>query len=82
MSATALDRGAIIIGLRDLVADFRDAGEVAGIPLVGGAALALSHFDQWTARGPDVLHIHPGSDESVAAAARESPPSMVGMRSG
>ena len=35
MTATALDRGAIIIGLRDLAAELRDEGEVAGIRLVG-----------------------------------------------
>jgi hypothetical protein len=28
MTATALDRGAIIIGLRDLVAELRTAGEI------------------------------------------------------
>ena len=69
MTATAPDRGAIIIGLRDLVAELRDAGEIAGIRLVGGAALALRYFDRGTTQDLDVLHIHPGSDESVAAAA-------------
>jgi hypothetical protein len=69
MSATALERGDIIIGLRDLVAELRDSGEVAGIRLVGGAALALRYFDRGTTQDLDVLHVHPGSDESVAAAA-------------
>lgn len=69
MSGTALDRGDIIIGLRELVAELRDAGEVAGIRLVGGAALALRYFDRGTTQDLDVLHVHPGSDESVAAAA-------------
>ena len=69
MSGTALDRGDIIIGLRELVAELRDAGEVAGIRLVGGAALALHYFDRGTTQDLDVLHVHPGSDESVAAAA-------------
>ena len=42
MSGTALDRNAIIIGLRDLVTELRNSGEVAGIRLVGGAALAVA----------------------------------------
>lgn len=69
MSGTALDRNAIIIGLRDLVAELRDAGEVAGIRLVGGAALALRYFDRGTTQDLDVLHVRPGSDDAVAAAA-------------
>ncbi|MGO4782703.1 hypothetical protein [Cryobacterium sp. W22_MBD10_FK3] len=69
MTGTALDRAAIITGLRDLVAELRDAGEVAGIRLVGGAALALRYFDRGTTQDLDVLHISPGSEESVAAAA-------------
>jgi hypothetical protein len=36
---------------------------------VDGAALALRYFDRGTTQDLDVLHIHPGSDESVAAAA-------------
>ncbi|TFD16586.1 hypothetical protein E3T26_03835 [Cryobacterium sp. TMT1-21] len=69
MSGTALDRNAIIIGLRDLVAELRNSGEVAGIRLVGGAALALCYFDRGTTQDLDVLHVRPGSDGSVAAAA-------------
>jgi hypothetical protein len=69
MTGTALDRAAIITGLHDLVAELRDAGEVAGIRLVGGAALALHYFDRGTTQDLDVLHINPGSDESVTAAA-------------
>ncbi|TFC44321.1 hypothetical protein E3T37_15055 [Cryobacterium sp. TMT2-10] len=69
MSGTALDRNAIIIGLRDLVAELRNSGEVAGIRLVGGAALALCYFDRGTTQDLDVLHVRPGSDDSVAAAA-------------
>ena len=70
MTGTALDRAAIISGLRDLVAELRDAGDVAGIRLVGGAALALRYFDRGTTQDLDVLHVNPGSDESVAAAER------------
>lgn len=67
--ATVLDRGEIIDGLRDLIAELRAAGEVAGIRLVGGAALALRYFDRGTTQDLDSLHVHPGSDEAVAAAA-------------
>ncbi|MFD4421588.1 hypothetical protein ACFWN7_08795 [Agromyces sp. NPDC058484] len=69
MAGTALDRDEIISGLRDLVAELRVVGEVAGIRLVGGAALALRYFDRGTTQDLDALHVHPGSDESVAAAA-------------
>jgi len=69
MAGTALDRDEIITGLRDLVSELRAAGEIAGIRLVGGAALALRHFDRGTTQDLDALHVQPGSDESVAAAA-------------
>lgn len=67
--ATVLDRVDIIDGLRDLIAELRTAGEVAGIRLVGGAALALRHFDRGTTQDLDSMHIQPGSDSAVAAAA-------------
>lgn len=67
--ATALERDDIIVGLRELVVELRDAGEVAGIRLVGGAALALRYFDRAVTQDLDVLHIRPGSDAAVAAAA-------------
>ncbi len=66
---TALDRDDIITGLRELVAELRAANEVAGIRLVGGAALALRYFDRGTTQDLDSLHVRPGSDEVVAAAA-------------
>ncbi|WP_022887688.1 hypothetical protein [Agromyces italicus] len=69
MAGTALDRDEIIAGLRDLVSELRAAGEIAGIRLVGGAALALRYFDRGTTKDLDALHVRPGSDESVAAAA-------------
>ncbi len=69
MAGTALDRDEIIAGLRDLVAELRAVGEIAGIRLVGGAALALRYFDRGTTQDLDALHVHRGSDESVAAAA-------------
>lgn len=66
---TALDRDDIITGLRELIAELRAVSEVAGIRLVGGAALALRYFDRGTTQDLDSLHVRPGSDEAVAAAA-------------
>lgn len=42
---------------------------MAGIRLVGGAALALRYFDRGTTRDLDTLHVRPGSDVAVATAA-------------
>jgi len=67
--ATSLDRDDIIAGLSDLIVELRSAGQVAGIRLVGGAALALRYFDRGTTRDLDTLHVRPGSDAVVAAAA-------------
>ena len=66
---TALGRDDIITGLRELIAELRAADQVAGIRLVGGAALALRYFDRGTTQDLDSLHVRPGSDEAVAAAA-------------
>lgn len=65
----SLERNDIIAGLRDLVAELSAAGEVAGIRIVGGAALALRYFDRGVTRDVDTLHVNPGSDAAVAAAA-------------
>lgn len=67
--ATSLNRDDIIGGLRELIAELRASNEVAGIRLVGGAALALRYFDRGTTQDLDSLHIQPGSDDAVAAAA-------------
>lgn len=67
--ATTLDRDDIIAGLRELIAELRAAGEVAGIRLVGGAALSLRYFERGTTQDLDSLHVRPGSDAAVAAAA-------------
>lgn len=67
--ATALERADIIVGLRELVDELRNAGEVAGIRLVGGAALTLRYFDRGVTQDLDSLHVRPGSDAAVAAAA-------------
>ena len=65
----ALDRDDIISGLRDLVDELHAACEVAGIRLVGGAALVIRYFDRRTTGDLDSLHIQPGSDDAVLAAA-------------
>lgn len=67
--ATSLERDDIVAGLRDLVDELRQAGEVAGIRLVGGAALALRYFDRGVTHDLDALHVNPGSDDAVSAAA-------------
>lgn len=66
---TSLDRDDIIAGLRDLIAELQTASQVAGIRLVGGAALALRYFDRGTTQDLDSLHINPGDDDEVSAAA-------------
>lgn len=72
--ATTVDRGDIIAGLRELIAELRAAGEVAGIRLVGGAAQSLRYFDRGTTQDLDCLHVRPGGDDAVAAAvARVAP---------
>ncbi|MDO9395350.1 MAG: hypothetical protein Q7T71_02250 [Herbiconiux sp.] len=65
------DRGGrrLWTGQRELIAELRAAEHVAGIRLVGGAALALRYFDRGTTQDLDALHIRPGSDEQVTAAA-------------
>lgn len=67
--ATSLGRSDIIGALRELISELRSAGEVAGIRIVGGAALTLLYFDRGTTQDLDSHHIQPGSDEAVAAAA-------------
>lgn len=67
--STTLDRSDIVDGLRELIAELRSAGEVAGIRLVGGAALSLRYFDRGTTQDLDSLHIDPGTDEAVSTAA-------------
>jgi len=67
--SVSLERDDIIAGLRDLVAELSAAGEVAGIRIVGGAALALRYFDRGVTRDVDTLHVNPGTDSAVAAAA-------------
>lgn len=66
---TTLGREDILDGLRALIAELRALHQIAGIRIVGGAALALRYFDRGTTRDLDSLHINPGSDAEVAAAA-------------
>lgn len=75
--ATSLNRDDIAGGLRELVDELRASGQVACIRLVGGAALSLRHFERGTTQDLDSLHIHPGSDEAVSAAA-----ALVAIRHG
>lgn len=67
--AGSLTRSDIIGGLRDLVAELHASEEVAGIRLVGGAALAIRYFERRTTGDLDSLHVHPGNDDAVLAAA-------------
>ncbi|MFB8188178.1 hypothetical protein ACFC14_02565 [Microbacterium sp. NPDC055988] len=67
--ADALGRDDILSGLRELVGELHAAGETAGIRLVGGAALAIRNFDRRTTGDLDSLHVQPGSDDAVLAAA-------------
>lgn len=66
---TLFTREDLIGALRDLIAELRSSGEVTGIRLVGGAALALRYFDRRTTNDIDSLHVAPGSEEAVLAAA-------------
>jgi hypothetical protein len=67
--ATTLGREDILDGLRALITELRASQQVAGIRIVGGAALALRYFDRGTTQDLDSLHIEGGSDAEVASAA-------------
>lgn len=67
--ATTLGREDILDGLRALITELRASRQIAGIRIVGGAALALRYFDRGTTQDLDSLHIDPGSDDEVTAAA-------------
>lgn len=64
-----LSRVDLIDALRDLVAELHATGETVGLRIVGGAALALRHYDRSSTADLDALHVRPGSDAIVAAAA-------------
>lgn len=63
------DRDDIIAGLRELIDGLHTDGVVAGIRLVGGAALSFHYLDRGTTQDPDSLHVRPGSDAEVVATA-------------
>ena len=67
--ATSLTRDDIVQGLRELITELRANKLEAGIRIVGGAALALRYFERGTTQDLDSLHVQPGDDASVAAAA-------------
>lgn len=62
-----LDRDDLIRGLRQLVGKLREAGEPAGIRLVGGAALSLRYFDRRNTEDIDAA-LHPSHPVLEAAA--------------
>ncbi|WP_375388340.1 hypothetical protein [uncultured Amnibacterium sp.] len=66
---TLLDREDLIGALEDLVAELHADGERVGLRIVGGAALALRHHRRRSTVDLDALHVRPGSDAAVAAAA-------------
>ena len=58
MSGDQFDRDDLIHGINAIIAKLRDAGEPAGIQIVGGAALALRYFDRRTTSDIDA-QLHP-----------------------
>ncbi|WP_460785961.1 DUF6036 family nucleotidyltransferase [Microbacterium tumbae] len=66
---TSLTRDDLLAGLRELIAELHSSGEVVGIRLVGGAALALRYFSRRITNDLDALHVRPGTDDAVVAAA-------------
>lgn len=66
---TLLDRDDLISALSELVAELHAEGEAVGLRIVGGAALALRHYRRRSTIDLDALHVRPGSDAAVAAAA-------------
>lgn len=63
----AFDREQMIAGLRQVVERLRDAGEPAGIRIIGGAALSLRYFERRTTEDIDAA-IHPSQAALTAAA--------------
>lgn len=70
MSVEPFSRDDIIAGLRDLVAELKLLDATAGVRLVGGAALVLGYFERGVTHDVDSLHIRPGDDDVVLAAAQ------------
>lgn len=68
MPGDQLDRDEIIHGINEVIDKLREAGEPAGIRIIGGAALALRYFDRRTTSDIDA-QLHP--EESILRAAVE-----------
>lgn len=49
------DRDDLIGGIRELVVALREAGEPAGIRIIGGAALSLRYFERRTTEDIDAV---------------------------
>ncbi|MBM7503747.1 DUF6036 family nucleotidyltransferase [Agromyces aurantiacus] len=64
-----LDRGDLIEGLRELVAELHAAGDPVGLRIVGGGALALRHFERRTTVDIDAVKVSPGDEAAVIEAA-------------
>lgn len=64
-----LERGDIVAALRDLVQELVASGDRVGIRLVGGAAIALRHFDRESTSDLDATGVTSRDDQAVAAAA-------------
>ena len=72
--ATTLDRDDIIAGLREIIAELRADSEVAGIRLVGGAALSLRYFDRGSTQDLNVpLRINQDPRRRSSSASESSP---------
>jgi len=68
MPGDQLDRDEIIHGINAVIDKLRDAGEPAGIRIIGGAALALRYFDRRTTSDIDA-QLNP--EDSILPAAVE-----------
>lgn len=64
-----LGRDDIVAALRDLVQELVASGDRVGIRLVGGAAIALRHFERESTSDLDATGVTSRDDEAVAAAA-------------
>ena len=65
---TLFAREDLVDALQDLIVELCAAGEIVGLRLVGGGALALRYFERRTTHDLDAVHVRPGSDEDVARA--------------
>lgn len=66
----SLTRPDLVEALHELIHELRAHSHTGEIRIVGGAALALSHFERDVTQDIDVLNARGGSNEAVAEAAR------------